>query len=69
MRRFLDSIEPSVVTLIIFAVAYTLYGMALDLRKVPGGAGTFFVAAMVGAGWALIIGRLIRTRDRWLRSC
>ena len=54
VRRFLDSIEPSVVTLILFAVAYTLYGMALDLRKVPGGAGTFFVAAMVGAGWALI---------------
>jgi hypothetical protein len=55
VRRFLDSIEPSVVTLIIFAVAYTLYGMALDGMRLEGGAGTFFVAAMIGAGWALII--------------
>jgi hypothetical protein len=54
VRRFLDSIEPSIVTLIIFAVAYTLYGMALDGRRMDGGAGTFFVAAMIGAGWALI---------------
>ena len=37
VRRFLDSIEPSVVTLIIFAVAYTLYGMALDAVRVARG--------------------------------
>lgn len=63
VRRLLDSIEPSVVTLIIFAVAYTLYGMVLDAGKMRGGAGTFFVAAMIGAGWALVIAYDSSERD------
>ncbi len=53
VRRFIDSLEPSVVTLIVFAVAYTLYGMALDHWEMRGGAGTFLVAATIGAGWGL----------------
>ena len=65
VRRFLDSIEPSVVTLIVFAVAYTLYGMALDARR--DGRGSRHVLRRrddrrrVGAGHRV---RLIRTRHR-----
>ncbi len=55
VRRFIDSFEPSVVTLIIFAVAYTLYATWLDLRSTHVGAGAFLVAAIIGACWAMII--------------
>ncbi|MGD9703017.1 MAG: hypothetical protein AB7Q42_15105 [Acidimicrobiia bacterium] len=55
VERFLDSARPSVVTLIVFAVAYTLYAMWLDAKHRSAGAGTFLVAAIIGASWATII--------------
>lgn len=54
-RRFINSLEPSVVTLTIFAVTYTLYATWLDLRKTRAGAGIFLVVGIIGAGWAMII--------------
>jgi hypothetical protein len=52
--HYIGSIAPSVMTLVVVAIAYTLCGMALDLGKMRGGAGTVFAAAIVGAGWAEI---------------
>ena len=51
-RRFVDSLDPSVTGMVIFALGYTLIALYLDRNRLNGGAGSFLFAAAVAVLWA-----------------